>query len=181
MSGCSYISRIMLGWANREKTKVADVGRIKFLGYGFYYSKNGVKATVHAKSKAKLKAKIREITKRSDGRGYEWKKRKLKQLVTGWVNYFKLADMKSYLDKIDEWLRTRLRTFIWKSWKTISNRYRNLRKLGASEKNAGIMANTRKGYRRSADSPIVKLAISKENLKKAGYTFFLDYYLSVKA
>ena len=176
-----YIENKLFLRVNREKTKVADVGRIKFLGYGFYYSKNGIKATVHAKSKAKLKAKIREITKRSDGRGYEWKKRKLKQLVTGWVNYFKLADMKSYLKEIDEWLRTRLRTFIWKSWKTVSNRYRNLRKLGTSERNAGRMANTRKGYRRSADSPIVKLAISKENLKKAGYTFFLDYYLSVKA
>ena len=97
------------------------------------------------------------------------------------MNYFKLADMKGYLERIDEWLRVRLRTFIWKSWKTIRNRYRNLSKLSVTEKNAGRMANTRKGYRRSADSPIVKLAISKENLKKAGYTFFLDYYLSVKA
>lgn len=166
---------------NKEKTKVADIGRIKFLGYGFRYSAKGIRATVHAKSKAKLKAKVREITKRSDGRGYEWKKRRLKWLVTGWVNYFKLADMKSWLQTVDEWMRTRLRTYIWKSWKTIKNKYRNLRKLGASERNAGIMANTRKGYRRSADSPIVKLAISKELLKKAGYTFFLDYYLSCKA
>jgi len=69
----------------------------------------------------------------------------------------------------------------WKSWKTIKNRHRNLRKVGVPERNAGIMANTRKGYRRSADSPIVKLAISKELLKKAGYTFLLDYYLEVIA
>lgn len=166
---------------NMGKTKVADIGRIKFLGYGFRYSANGVKATVHAKSKAKLKAKVKEITRRSDGRGYEWKKKKLRQTVTGWVNYFKLADMKTWLTAVDEWMRTRLRTYIWKSWKTIKNKYRNLRKLGTTERNAGIMANTRKGYRRSADSPIVKLAISKELLKKAGYTFFLDYYFAVKA
>ena len=76
---------------------------------------------------------------------------------------------------------TRLRTYIWKSWKTIGNKYRNLRKLGTSHANAMRMANTRKGYRRSADSPIVKLAISKELLKKAGYTFFLDDYLKVTA
>lgn len=166
---------------NMEKTKVADIGRIKFLGYGFRYSAKGVKATVHAKSKAKLKEKVKEITRRSDGKGYEWKKLKLRQMVTGWVNYFKLADMKTWLTAVDEWLRTRLRTFIWKSWKTIKNKYRNLRKLGVTERNAGIMANTRKGYRRSANSPIVKLAISKELLKKAGYPFFLDYYFSVKA
>ena len=97
------------------------------------------------------------------------------------MNYFKQADMKSYLTRIDEWLRTRLRAYIWKSWKTIGNKYRNLRKLGTSHANAIRMANTRKGYRRSADSPIVKLAISKELLKKAGYTFFLDHYLKVTA
>lgn len=166
---------------NREKTKVADVSGIKFLGYGFRYTKDGVRATVHAKTKAKLKARLKEITKRSDGKGFEQKKKSLKYLVTGWVNYFKLADMKTWLQAVDEWLRVRLRTYIWKSWKTIQNKFRNLRKLGATERNAGIMANTRKGYRRAADSPIVKLAISKKLLKEAGYTFFLDYYLSVKA
>lgn len=70
---------------------------------------------------------------------------------------------------------------IWKSWKTIGNKYRNLRKLGSTHANAIRMANTRKGYRRIADSPIVKLSISKDLLKKAGYTFFLDYYLVVAA
>lgn len=176
-----YIEGKLFLRVNREKTKIADIGKIKFLGYGFYYSKTGVKATVHAKSKAKLKQKLKWITRRSDGKGYEWKKQKLKETVRGWVNYFKLADMKSYLTQIDEWLRTRLRTYIWKSWKTIGNKYRNLRKCGTSHANAMRMANTRKGYRRSADSPIVKLAISKERLKKAGYTFFLDYYLKVTA
>ena len=174
-----YIEGKLFLRVNREKTKIADIGKIKFLGYGFYYSRKGVRATVHAKSKAKLEKKIKEITRRSDGRGYDWKKRKLAQTLKGWVNYFKLADMKSYLARIDEWMRTRLRMFIWKNWKTIGNKYRNLRKCGTDHKNAIRMANTRKGYRRSADSPIVKLAISKERLKKAGYTFLLDCYLEV--
>ena len=97
------------------------------------------------------------------------------------MDYFKLADMKGYLARVDEWMRTRLRMFIWKSPKMIGNKYRNLWKCGTDRKNAIRMANTRKGYRRSADSPIVKLAISKERLKKAGYPFFLDDYLEVTA
>ena len=36
------------------------------------------------------------------GKTYAWKKKKLKETVTGWVNYFKQADMKSYLTRIDE-------------------------------------------------------------------------------
>ena len=165
---------------NREKTVVASIQSIKFLGYGFRFAKGEIRMRVHKKSIMKLKEKVRNMTARSDGKGYEWKKVRIRQLVIGWVNYFKLADMKTLLTAIDEWMRTRLRTYIWKSWKTIKNKYRNLRKLGATERNAGIMSNTRKGYRRAADSPIVKLAISKELLKKAGYMFFLDYYTSVK-
>ena len=49
-----YIEGKLFLQVNREKTKIADVGKIKFLGYGFYYSRTGVRATVHAKSKAKL-------------------------------------------------------------------------------------------------------------------------------
>ena len=90
------------------------------------------------------------------------------------MNYFKLADMKSYLARVDEWMRTRLRMLIWKSWKTIGNKYRNLRKCETDHKNAIRMANTRKGYRRSADSPIEMMAISKERGKKAGYPFLPD-------
>ena len=176
-----YIERKLFLKVNREKTVVASIQSIKFLGYGFRFAREGVRMRVHKKSIAKLKEKVRKLTARNDGKGYEWKKIRIRQFVTGWVNYFKLADMKTLLTTIDEWMRTRLRTYIWKSWKTIKNKRRNLRKLGATERNAGIMANTRKGYRRAADSPIVKLAISKELLKKAGYTFFLDYYASVKA
>ena len=71
--------------------------------------------------------------------------------------------------------------YIRKGWKLIGKQYRNLRKCVTGHGNAIRMANTRKGYRRSADSPIVKLAILKERLKKAGYPFLLDCYIEVTA
>lgn len=168
-----YIEGKLFLKVNREKTVVASIQSIKFLGYGFRFAKDGVRMCVHKKSIAKLKEKVRQLTVRNDGKGYEWKKVRIRRFVTGWVNYFKLADMKTLHTAIDEWMRTRLRTYIWKSWKTIKNKHRNLRKLGVTERNAGIMANTRKGYRRAADSPIVKLAISKELLKKQATHSFL--------
>lgn len=82
---------------NREKTTVAYIGKIKFLGYGFYRSKDGFKLRVHLKNAKKMKAKVKELTARSNGLGYEQLKLKLKQFITGWVNYFKLADMKNCL------------------------------------------------------------------------------------
>ncbi|AUS96084.1 hypothetical protein CDQ84_17585 [Clostridium thermosuccinogenes] len=55
---------------------------------------------------------MKEITARINGRSYELLKSKLRQFITRWVNYFKLADMRKLLSSTDEWLRRRLRMFI---------------------------------------------------------------------
>lgn len=166
---------------NREKTFVTYIGNSKYLGYGFYRSKDGIKLRVHQKSIHKMKAKIKEITARSSALGYELLKLKLKQFITGWVNYFKLADMKKTLQTIDGWLRSRLRMYIWKRWKKIRTRYAMLRKLGYTHNNALKYANTRKGYWRTANSPILTCAITTDRLKRSGYTFFSEVYKSVIA
>jgi len=101
-----YIERKLFLKVNREKTEAAYVGRVKFLGYAFYINKEkDASIRVHPKSVAKMKAKICEITSRSNGSGYEQRKIKLKQFITGWVNYFKLADMRNLLKTTDQWLR----------------------------------------------------------------------------
>jgi RNA-directed DNA polymerase len=175
-----FIEDELLLKVNRTKTVVAYIGKIKFLGYGFYPSKNGIKFRVHPKSISKMKAKVKEITSRSNGLGYEKLKLKLKQFITGWVNYFKLADMKKLLKAIDEWLRRRIRMYIWKQWKRIRTRYTMLRKLGLNHNSAFMFACTRKGYWRIANSPILKSTITDNRLRKTGYTFFSDYYNTVK-
>ena len=164
---------------NREKTTVDYIGRIKFLGYGFYPTKRGIKFRVHSKSAAKMKDKIREITSRSNGISYESLKLKLKQYITGWVNYFKLADMKKFLLETDRWLRRRLRMFIWKRWKKINTRYKMLRRLGYNHSNAIKYANTRKGYWHVAGSQILNCSITDNRLRESGHLFFSDYFKTV--
>ena len=164
---------------NKEKTSVAYIGRIKFLGYGFYPSKGGVKLRVHSKSIVKMKNKVRDITSRNNGISFEALKLKLKQYVVGWVNYFKLANMKTLLQRTDEWLRRRLRMFIWKRWKRTKTRYRRLKQLGYNHSNAIKYANTRKGYWHVAGSQILCCSITDDRLRKQGYQFFSDYYKTV--
>ncbi len=147
-----YIEDKLYLKVNREKTLVAYIGRVKFLGYGFYPSKDGIKLRVHPKSTSKMKAKIRELTSKNNGFSFEWLKLKLKQFITGWVNYFKLADMRNLLKLIDEWLRRRLRMYIWKRWKRVRTGYKMLRKLGLNHNNAYMFACTRKGYADRQDS-----------------------------
>ncbi len=61
-----------------------------------------------------MKDKIREITSRNNGKSYEELKVKLKQYITDWINYFKLADMTNLLKKTDSWLRRRIRMIFGK-------------------------------------------------------------------
>ena len=165
---------------NREKTATAYISKIKFLGYSFYVSKGEGRLRVHPKSIAKMKECIKALTSRSNGWGYARRKEALRQYITGWVNYFKLADMKNLLLKVDEWYRRRLRMIIWKQWKRVRTRGRNLIKLGINKYKAWEYANTRKGYWHTANSPILTRFVTNYRLKHAGYIFFSDYYRFVK-
>ena len=58
--------------------------------------------------------------------GYKRRKQVLHETIRGWVGYFKLADMKTSLEVIDQWLRRRIRMCIWKAWKLPKTRVKNL-------------------------------------------------------
>ena len=175
-----YIEDKLFLKVNREKTNVSYVRGVKFLGYSFRIAKGGVAALyVHPKSVAKMKAKIKKLTGRSNGWGNDDRKLKLKQFITGWVQYFKLAGMKKLLQNMDEWMRHRIRALIWKQWKKIKTKYKNLRKLGISHSGAYKVANTNKGYWRAVEGVIVKTALTNDRLKQAGYVFFSEYYQKV--
>ena len=174
-----YIEEKLFLKVNREKTVVAYISKIKFLGYSFYANKKVGRLRIHPKSVSKMKERIKTLTSRSNGWGDDRRKETLKQYITGWVNYFKLADMKTLLLQVDEWYRRRLRMVIWKQWKRIRTRLRNLIKLGIDKYKAWEYANTRKGYWHTARSPILSRSITNNRLQEAGYIFFTDYFRKV--
>lgn len=133
---------------------------------------------VHEKSIKKLQDKLRNLTGRSKVGNIKATYEKIKQLIVGWINYFKLADMKGVLSKIDEWLRRRIRMCYWKQWKKVSTKFNNLKKLGISKDKAWEFSNTRKGYWRTAKSPILHRSITNTKLEKAGLVSLLKIYTS---
>lgn len=171
-----YIEGKLFLRVNREKTKVANVRAVKYLGYGFYIYRGEGRLRIHPKCVQKLKDKIRQVTGRSNGMGIEERKTRLNQTVRGWVNYFKLADAKNLLEGLDEWLRSRIRMVTWKRWKKIRTRYENLKRAGANEEKAWEWANTRKGYWRTAHSPILSSTLSNDRIKRAGYLGLMECY-----
>ena len=73
---------------NKTKTVVDYVGRVKLLGVSFYLKKGEARVRIHPKSLAKLKERIRKLTARSNGWGNETRKKKLREYIIGWINYF---------------------------------------------------------------------------------------------
>ena len=164
---------------NREKTEVAYVGRVKYLGYSFYMMNGQCRLRLHPKSVTKMKAKLKELTTRSKGWGYAKLKDKLNRFINGWMNYFKLADMRNILQSTDEWLRHRIRSYVWKSWKKVGARFKNLVRCGIDRWRAWQWANTRGGYWNTAGSPILCRAMNNERLKLQGYPCLVDLYVKL--
>ena len=129
---------------NMEKSIVGRASNVKFPGYSFYQPKGICGFRIHPYSTEKLKDKLKELTSRSNGWGNERREERLKQFITGWVKYFRLADIQELLRTVDEWLRRRIRMVIWKQWKRTKTKMRNLMKLGTNKSKAWEWANTRK-------------------------------------
>jgi len=164
---------------NEEKTAVSHVRKVKFLGFTFYIYRKEARLRIHPKAILKMRKRIKERTSRSNGWGNEKRREKLRSYIIGWINYFKIADIKALLKKTDEWFRRRVRMIYWKQWKRIKTKFRYLKHLGIEKSKAWEYANTRKGYWRISNSPILSRSLNNQKLKDIGYIFFLDYYKQV--
>lgn len=175
-----YIEQRLYLKVNRAKSCVAYIRNVKFLGYSFYELKREGRLRIHPQSLGKMRGRIRELTSRSNGWGNARRTEALKQYIVGWVNYFRLADMQSLMQKTDEWYRRRLRMVLWKQWKLIRTREKNLIKLGISRPKAWEYANSRKGYWHLANSWVLATSLTDERLRAGGYPFLTDCYQNAK-
>jgi RNA-directed DNA polymerase len=175
-----YIEGKLFLKVNRSKTVVDYIREVKFLGLTFYKINGETRVRIHPKSITKMKVKIKELTSRSNGWGEEYRIERIRRYIIGWMNYFKIADMKKLMETIDEWLRRRIRMIYWKQWKKTKTKFRELKRLGIDEGKAWQFANTRKGYWRISNSPILNRSLNNQTLGNFGYLFFSDYYRQVR-
>jgi group II intron reverse transcriptase/maturase len=155
---------------NETKSKAGSPLKLKFLGFALYSTKAGQAGIrIHEKSIDRFRQRIREITRRNQGRSIEYVLLKLRQYTNGWLNYYAIANMKSFIKRTSEWIRRKLRTYIWKQWKRVRTRFANLQKLGVSKGKSWEWANTRKGYWHTANSWILSTTMTNNYLTKLGY------------
>ncbi|MGN7938421.1 group II intron reverse transcriptase/maturase [Metabacillus sp. 22489] len=167
--------------ANVEKSKISRPKDLKFLGVGYYYDPKNEKYQVkpHATSLQKFRRKLRKLTKRNWSVPLDFRILKLKQVILGWVNYFRISNMKSAMNEIDKKLRSRIRVIIWKQWKVSKKQIKSLVKLGIPEEEAKGLTFCRRGYRYIGLSKVVQRAISNKRLKQRGLPSALEHYLKV--
>lgn len=137
---------------NASKSAVDLATRRKLLGYSFWVAQGSVvKRRVSAKALGVLKNKIRAITKRTGGRSIEQVVDQLRVYLTGWKQYYRLAETPRIFAQLDEWLRHRLRAIHLKHWKRGPTIYRELRRRGLSKIAASkVAANGRRWWHNSA-------------------------------
>ena len=169
---------------NRDKSGIRRPAQFQILGYGFVSSfekgaKGKYQLVVSEKSMDKLKRELKTITRKTSPMSFNERIHKLKQLQRGWLNYFRLANISSKLQRIDAWVRNRLRYCIWTDWKKSERKRKNLIRLGVSYEKAYAFSRTRKGGWAIAQSPILNTTITLERLRKRGYESMEGYYQKV--
>jgi RNA-directed DNA polymerase len=166
---------------NVEKSRISRPKELKFLGFGYYYdtNNNNYKVKPHPSSVQKFQRKLRQLTKRNWNVPLDYRILKLNQVIVGWVNYFRVANMKKTTERIDTKLRSRIRVIIWKQWKVAKKQIKSLIQLGIPEEEAKGLTYCRKGYRFIGVSKVVQRAISNKRLKQRGVPSALEHYLKV--
>jgi RNA-directed DNA polymerase len=175
-STTEYIEKQLKLRVNREKTQVSKPQQSTLLGFSFFRSKDKWEIRIAPKSLKRVKEKIKAKTKRSDPANAQEKIKKLEAVIEGWVNYFRIARAKTAMQRLDETVRHRIRTGIWKQWKLPRTRIKNLRKLGASQRNAERWGNSSWGYYRMGGHPALQTTVTNQQLQRLGYVGFSNYY-----
>ena len=164
---------------NRDKSGIRRPVNFTILGFGFVptYVKGEqgkYQLVVSEKSWAKLKQKLKAITRKTTPMSFDERIMKLNEVQRGWVNNYRMASIQNKLVELDGWLRNRLRYCIWHHWKKSERKRKNLIRLGVEQGQAYAWSRSRMGGWAIAQSPILGTTITIERLKKRGYVPMLE-------
>ncbi len=186
----SWLERKLFLKVSATKTKVVRPNDSNFLGFTFWKDSKGWKCRPSNDRKAKLYAKIKEVTTRkvAVAKPLSYTINKVNQIVRGWINYFRIGSMKWFMYEFGQWLRHKIRVIIFKQWKKPKTIYNNLTKLNKmfkckiSDEEVYACANTRLGiYRqsglRTANFLISPKVLAIQKADRPGLINPLEYYL----
>jgi len=159
---------------NREKSVINPATVATLLGFGFYFTKAGVKIRIAPKAFKRMKDRIRELTSRKWSVSMEYRIQQLNRYVRGWMGYFRLSQTPRKFSDLDEWFRRRMRQIRWKQWKRIRTRIAKLQRLGIRPDLAYQWGQSSRAYWRIAGSPVLQRAMPNQYWVDEGLILFRD-------
>ena len=164
---------------NLAKSKVERAQWVKFLGFIFYKRKGEVLIRVTSKTLARCRERIRRLTKRTRSGKLEQVIPEIHRYMMGWIGYFRQANAPAVFEKLDEWIRRRLRQLVWKRWKRGKTRYRKLVALGVPRDRAALGAAGTSPWRMSC-TPVVHEALNNAYWRKSGLRSIAERYRELR-
>jgi len=172
----AFLERKLHLKVNAAKSAVARPRERKFLGQRILSGGENTYLGVHPKSVKRLEDKVRQITRRNRGVKFAQVITELRAATMGWVNYHRYTRCTTHLQRLDEWIRRRLRCYLWKQWKTAKGRAKNLRRLGIGQWLAYGAAYNGHGAWHIAGSPAMTRTVTNQQLKDKGFESLLERY-----
>ena len=153
---------------NESKSAVDRPQNRSFLGFSFTGGKSANRRKIAPKAMGRFKARVKELTRRNQGRSLEQVVSALDPYLRGWIGYFGFCQTTSVLRDLDSWIRHRLRCLQWKQWKVYRRRKAELIKRGIRPELAHTTAFSAKGPWRISHTPGVRMALNNQFFDRMG-------------
>lgn len=167
-----FIERKLKLKVNEQKSAVDIVYKRKILSFRLLSEW----IVIADQAATKLKDKIRQLTNKTWSISMRQRIDKINEYTIGWMGYFHIASCKNTMEKIDQWIRRRLRAVLLKTWKRCKTKLQRLVALGINKDWAGCVAYSRKKYWRLSNTPQINKALGLSYWKEQGLLNLLDLY-----
>ena len=154
----------------QSSDKIAKSDRL--LGYTMIHHQS-LKLKVAPNSIKRAKARIKEIIRKGRGRSLQKVATELTAFLRGWVNYFRLSQVKTAFEELDKWIRRKLRLILWRQWKTPKTRARKMIERGIEKARAYASAYNGRGPWWNAGASHMNAAVTAKWLQLQGLTSLL--------
>jgi group II intron reverse transcriptase/maturase len=140
----AFLEAVLKLKINASKSAVARPWERKFLGYSMTWHKKP-KLKIAEASRKRLAEKVRKTMRKARGQSLKQTIEQLNPILRGWTAYFRLTEVKGVLEELDGWIRHKLRTVLWRQWKRVYARAKNLMRAGIDEVRAWRSATNGRG------------------------------------
>jgi RNA-directed DNA polymerase len=164
---------------NEQKSAVDQPWNRQFLGYSML-SGNACRLRVSPDREKRLKRGLKPVMRAGRGRSIRQTLDRLAPKIRGWVSYFKLSDVKAAFERLDDWIRRRIRALMWRHWKRSKTRFRELQRRGIDEQRARRAAWNGRGPWWNAGASHMNQAVPIRTLQNLGLVSFLEEFQRLK-